>query len=234
MSYRAASCSAVLDFLNNSLLIQALQGIQPGTISHREFQKLAGMTDRTLVLRLLDLLAENGIGTAQLSLQKTRRTIVFSESDRLSASLLAIQNGCDIERVSAILNWKDFEALAARVLELTGYVTSKNVRFRRPRVEIDVVGRMNGLAVAVDCKHWNRRNSSAVRAAASKQAARCSRLLENSGANARSISRVLPVVLTLYPLPFRFSDGIPVVPVTQFAAFVRDLDSFAGELRFIV
>lgn len=211
-----------------------VQGIKPGRMTHSEFQKQSGITDRKAVASVLDELLESGIGCRSKAGRSA--SVTFSDADRLAAAVLAIQSGCDIERVSTILSWKDFEGLAAQVMSLSGYRTSTNVRFRRPRMEIDVVGVMNGTAVAVDCKHWNRRNLAAIREVSRKQALRCSRLVEpasEASGGGRKITKAFPVILTLYPLSFRFVDEIPIVPVNQFSSFIRDIDLFAGEMRFV-
>ncbi|HYZ50011.1 MAG TPA: restriction endonuclease, partial [Nitrososphaeraceae archaeon] len=81
-------------------------------------------------------------------------------SDRLNTALMALHIGCDIERISSALTWRDFEALTVEILERLGYTTQTNVHLRKPRCEIDVTGIDSKLAIVIDCKHWKSRNVS--------------------------------------------------------------------------
>ena len=228
--------------MHKSLWLQVIAGIQPGPNSLAQFQSNSGISSADLARRVLRQLATNGVGTQQQVQGVNGQSVSysFSNADRLSASMMAIQGGCDLEHVSALLTWKDFEGLASRALVSSGYRTSTNVRFKKPRMEIDVVGSLNGLAIAVDCKHWKRRNLSAIRLHCEKQAARCLRLFDNTGSQVSAsnlinsrIFKVLPVILTLYPQGCKFVDGVPVVPISQFRSFVLDIDSLVSDVRFV-
>jgi hypothetical protein len=168
---------------------------------------------------VVNFLADNGIGTIG------RDGIKFSGSARLFASMLAMHRGCDIERVSACLSWKDFEMLASEVLASFGYRTQTNVRMVRPRMEIDVVGDSAGFAIAVDCKHWRRGSASTISGFAEKQAARARRLIKPG-----LITRAVPVIMTLRSESVMFSGGVPVVPVHKFRSFVTDVKAFLPEI----
>jgi hypothetical protein len=153
----------------------------------------------------------------------------FSPKDRLAAAALALESGCDPEQVSMHLSWKDFEQLAAGVLASLGYRTKTNVRFTKPRMELDVVGVSAGLAIAVDCKHWNRNNGSSIAQFCEKQARRVEELVRRDA----KIQKGVPAILTLHAPRVRFVAGVPVVPVAQFRSFVIDMQGFMGEIRVV-
>jgi hypothetical protein len=96
-------------------------------------------------------------------------------------------------------------------------------------MEIDVVGILSRLAIAVDCKHWRHTNRSSILESSRKQAARASRLVEGES----RIRQVVPVILTLNSESVKFADGIPIVPIVQFRLFLQDLDAFLPEIRVI-
>lgn len=199
------------------LLLKALAAIEPETTLSK-FQSASGIASKYVAKSVLEFLTSNGIGTVS---EKMAR---FSGADRVYAAMLAVQLGCDIERASGYLSWKDFEKLASEVLSSLGYRTQTNVRLTKPRMEIDVVGISSGFAIAVDCKHWERRQSFA--AFAQKQAARAKRLIEHDS----KISQVVPAIMTLHPGQVRFVGGVPVVPVHKFKSFVIEVKGFLPEI----
>ena len=201
------------------LLVKALAAIDTKT-TFQKFQVASGIASKSVAKNVIDFLVSNGIGSV------TNNIITFSGTDRLYTAILALQIGCDIERVSRHLSWKDFEKLASEVLASLGYRTQTNVRLTKPRMEIDVVGISAGFAIAVDCKHWNRNNRSSIAAFSEKQAARAERLLKHDA----RISQVVPVIMTLHAESVRFVGGIPVVPVHKFKSFVIEVKGFLPEI----
>jgi hypothetical protein len=201
------------------LLVKALTAIQPET-TIQEFQAASGISSRSVAKGVLDFLASSGIGAV------SKGSIKFAEADRLYTALLALQLGCDIERASVHLSWKDFERLASEVLASLGYRTQTNVRLTKPRMEIDVVGTSSGFAIAVDCKHWGRSSPSSIAAFSQKQAERAGRLLKAD----KKISQVVPVIMTLHASSISFVGGVPVVPVHKFKSFVMDVKGFLPEI----
>ena len=170
---------------------------------------------------MLDYLEANNIGSVSKSLVK------FSQADRISAALLALQMRCDIEQVSRCLSWKDFEMLASEILQSFGYRTRTNIWFVKPRMEIDVVGTdLDGFTIAVDCKHWKRSNLSSISKYSQKQAARAQRLIKYD----KTISQVVPVMLTLHAESVRFVGGVPLVPIQRFRSFIIDVKGFLPEI----
>ena len=205
--------------LHADLIAKALDAIEPETTLEK-FQEAAGIASEAVAKGVINFLACNNIGAIR------KNAILFSGSDRLYAAMLALQNGCDIERVSERLSWRDFEKLASEALASFGYRTRTNVQLRKPRMEIDVVGASSGFAIAVDCKHWKRSSTSSIASFAEKQAARARHLIERDS----TISQAVPVILTLHSESVRFPGGVPVVPVHKFKSFVMDVKGFLAEI----
>jgi hypothetical protein len=205
--------------LHADLIAKALDAIEPETTLEK-FQEASGIASVAVAKGVLDFLACNNIGAIR------KNAIRFSGSDRLYAALLALQNGCDIERVSGRLSWRDFEKLSSEALASFGYRTRTNMQLKRPRMEIDVVGVSSGFAIAVDCKHWKRSSISSIAGFAEKQAARARHLIKRDS----RISQVVPVIMTLHAESVGFASGVPVVPVHKFRSFVMDVKGFLPEI----
>jgi Holliday junction resolvase-like predicted endonuclease len=128
--------------------------------------------------------------------------------------------GCDIEQISKKLTWKDFEALASKILKLSGYKTSIHVTFSKPRMEIDVVGIKSKFAITVDCKHWKHGSIAILSFYTKRQIERTKILLVKKS----NISFAIPIILTLHSTKVRFIKGTPIVPITEFKSFLDGLE----------
>jgi hypothetical protein len=210
------------------LLHKALAGISGSEITLEEFQSASGIASRSVARDVLKFLASQGIGTT------AGDVIRFSDSDRLKAAVLAISLGCDVEQVSQALSWRDFERLASEILGAFGYRAQTCVRFVKPRMEIDVLGIRSGIAIVIDCKHWKRSNLSLISLYSKKQVRRAEVLLQKTiHDRSHAITCAVPMVLTLHLESARFVDGTPIVPVSQFRAFVERIDEFLLEIRTV-
>ena len=195
--------------------IQGLDGVIPGGISIKEFSMIS-KADQSTAKKILDELINNGIGT------KNEDSIDFSSSDRLKYALLILEKGAIIDEVSEHIDWKDFEGLVAEILESKGFGTIRNMILTKPRIEIDVVGVKIGVAILIDCKHWKRTSTSAIRRAVEKQVMRTKRYVSQTrGAMA------IPVIVTLYEEKVSFINKVPIIPIQKFSSFV---DEFYGNL----
>jgi hypothetical protein len=208
--------------MHTNLIIKLLASIEPGKVLTLDvFQEACGISSKSVAKSVLDYLEVKEIGSV------SRNTIKFSGSDRIRAAMLALQMGGDIEQVSTYLSWKDFEKLASELLRSFGYCTRTNVRLAKPRMEIDVVGtNSDGFTIAVDCKHWKRSNLSSISNFSQKQAARAERLMKYD----KTISQVVPVMLTLHAESVRFIGAIPLVPIHKFRSFIMDVKCFLPEM----
>lgn len=208
---------------NPDLLIRALAAIEPGVRSIDEFQIVSGIPSKRLARNVFEFFAAAGAARILAS------GVSFTPVDRLKAAIKCIQYGCDIGQVSTRISWRDFEQLASEVLKSFGYRTTTNVRFIRPRMEIDVVGIHSSTALAIDCKHWNHTNRSLISAYSRKQADRARRLVEREGVAKQAI----PLILTLYSDSVKFVDRIPIVPVVQLRSFVADMHAYLDEIQIM-
>ena len=205
--------------MNPALLARAVAGMaEQATVE--EFCQASGISAKSVAKDVAEFLMARGIG------RTAGYTLCFSGRDRVEAAMLAIGAGCDPEQVSESLSWRDFEGLTSHVLSSLGYRTRTNVRFSKPRMEIDVVGIDGAFAVAIDCKHWKRANPSAISAYCTKQAARVAELVRREP----GIAQALPAVLTMHAERAAFVWGVPVVPVSKLGSFLADVRTFLPAL----
>ena len=201
--------------------------IAPGTTSVRDFAGAARI-DKASARAALERLADAGIGA-----RAEGGAYEFAAGDRLKAAVLAVrEDGAGIDEVSELVGWRDFEGLAAEVLESRGFDTERNLRIRAKngrRAEIDVAGTRGGVALLVDCKHWRRSSASALAAAARRQAGRA-RLYVESGAGAPS---ALPVIVTLHEDGIELAGGVPIVPALKLGSFADEFHGNAEHLEIV-
>jgi hypothetical protein len=207
--------------VNQKLWLDALDGIISGGVSVEDFAAVLN-TDRNTARRILQEMAQSAIGRFD------GRTIDFEDGDKLRATVLALQKGAEIDEAAKHLDWKDFEGLAARMLEMMDFATMRNLVLTNPRMEIDVVGVKFGVALLIDCKHWKRHSQSALQEAVRKQVERTKHYVsKTSGAVAA------PVIVTLYQDEVSFIDKVPIVPIYQFASFVEEFYGNLEDVRTI-
>ena len=196
-------------------LIKGLNAIIPDGISIQDFVMVTN-TDNITAKQVLDVFIKNDIG------QFDGDTIYFKTGDKMSAALLIISNGAQIENVAEHLDWKDFEDLVAQILEIKGFDTVKNMILTKPRMEIDVIGTNHGITMLIDCKHWKKLSNSALNTIVLKQIERVKHYVTKTG----EIIAV-PVIVTLNQEQIQFINKVPIVPIQQFSSFI---DEFYGNL----
>jgi len=133
----------------------------------------------------------------------------------------------DPEATSSNMNWKGFEAFVESAFEALGYKTQRNVRFRKPRAEIDLVSARNGLVFAVDCKHWKRTVGHASMLDVSRrQIVRAKRLVD-----LHDNSKVIPLIVTLHDETLHIlENGIPIVPIHKISDFVLNWEEAKDDI----
>lgn len=166
----------------------------------------------------LEFLVGSGVGLKQ------DNRYCFDSADMLSAALLLLGRGEPLERISAELDWRSFEGLAARILESCGYITERNLVLRSPRAEIDVVATGRGVALLVDCKHWMRLSPSQATRAARMQARRA-KLYALSGRTGIAV----PAIVALQP-DVEFAAGVPIVAISKLGGFADELPGRLDEV----
>ncbi|MFN3655014.1 MAG: hypothetical protein ACK4TO_06770 [Candidatus Nitrosotenuis sp.] len=202
--------------MNQKQWLDGLDGIITGGVSVEDFATVV-KTDQNTARRMLQEFSQNSIGRFNGTIME------FEEGDKLKATILALQKGIQIDHAAEHLDWKDFEGLAAKILESRDFATMRNLILTKPRMEIDVVGVKFGVAVLIDCKHWRRHNQSTLHDAVKKQIERTRHYVSKTkGAMAA------PVIVTLYQDKVNFIDKVPIVPIFQLASFI---DEFYGNLE---
>ncbi len=169
-------------------------------------------------------------------------TIWADSQSRIRIALRALGLGADLERVSELLMWQEFEEIAAIALERNGYVLSKNVRFKHEqrRFEIDVVGCRKPLVVCIDCKHWHHGLSgSTLRKIVDAQVERTIAfanflpiIKKANECDQWERARFIPCVLSLIHSRLKFFDKTPVIPILQLQDFINQLPACYQYFRY--
>ena len=163
---------------------------------------------------------------------------------RLELAVRAWKIGGNVERISRLLHWKEFEAMAALALECNGYSVQRNLRFKHGgrKWEIDVVGTRKPLVVCIDCKHWQHRlYMGTIQKIVTEQIERV-RALINTLPNpiVRTVSesvdsyRFLPVIISLVVNESKFDQCVPIVPILQLQDFLTNLPTNRDSLLCLI
>lgn len=166
-------------------------------------------------------------------IQYKGQLIEVSSNQRARLAFRAVELGADSERVCGVLGWDEFEEITARAFEANNFMVKRRFRFKGAgrRWEVDILGCKEPLVACVDCKLWRRGwRRSAIMKVVEAQVERTQalaeafpRLHEKVGlANWRKVVLV-PMVLSLFPSPFKFYNNVPVVPVLQLQSFLNEL-----------
>jgi Holliday junction resolvase-like predicted endonuclease len=218
------------------LLISVLKLTTHGPASHETIKKDLRFP-LSLVTELLQTLQNDGLVYLRDNIVET------SSTQRLELAVRALKSGADIGTVSNLLEWREFEDMAALALEHNRYSVIKNLHFKEDnrKYEMDVIGFKKPLAVCIDCKHWHHGlYRSALEEIVEKQVERV-RALTKSFPHpkikpenvSRGILKFLPVILSLTTGQTKFHDGVPIVPVTGFQDFLLQLPAYADSLVWI-
>ncbi len=164
-------------------------------------------------------------------------------SDPVGVAFLLIKIGVSPEKAIALLNWRDFEGLCERGLQISGFSTKRGLRFTLDgrRYEIDVVASDHEVTLALDCKMWSKGNSPKVYKifeAAEHQYLRTIAL--KHAIERRSLADVrpepghgvmVPCIVTWLDFGVKLSkSGVPIVPISKFPSFVNDIRSLLDEV----
>jgi hypothetical protein len=174
-------------------------------------------------------------------------TIDLEDVDRISLSLLAIEEGIDVEAATRNLSWRDFERFAGESLKAENFKVLSNLYFinRGDRRQIDLLGIKEPLILSIDCKHWRFRFSSsrilaAVEAHIERTQALADHVTRKGEIKGLSLTHrkcyMLPVmVLLAEPYDHRIVSGVPVVPLLKFRDFLRNIPPIPGfePMRYI-
>jgi len=203
---------------------------------------------RVLERRSLKVEDLSGIGLSEELLDYLRRQgIVHLDHealwvvDPIRLAIEAVRLGADVEAVSELLSWRDFEGLCVEALRGHGYEVVAPFRFKieGKKYEVDIVAHRRGVLLCVDCKHWRMRRGQRgkVKNAATSHFDKCAKialsadLLRRAGLEVRNGSHVVPVIVTLMDLGFkRPLEGVCIVPIFKFNNFLLELEAHVDEL----
>jgi hypothetical protein len=167
--------------------------------------------------------------------------IEVSIDDRLKLAVKAVSLGVDIQHVSDLLCWQEFEEIAAMALRNNGFVVAKNVRFSHGgrKWEIDAVGCKPPLVVCIDCKHWGRAISPSILGKVAQAQADRTKALADFLPNVKlqlecakwKKAHFVPAILSLIQSSFKYYDNIPIVPVLQLQDFLCQLPAYTYQLK---
>ncbi len=221
--------------VERNLLISLLKTTKEGSVL-LENVKLDAKLPTETALFLLEKLQSEGF----INFHHDR--IDVDSTDRMKLAVKAVSLGGDIEQISHLLCWQEFESIAAVALSNHGYVVKKNVRFTQGgrRWEIDVVGCQKPLVVCVDCKHWQHTIvPSAIKKMATEQAQRTHALgdfLPNTQLHLECTkwenAKFVPMVLSLMPGADKFYNQIPIVSILQIQDFIHQLPAYIPDVKY--
>jgi hypothetical protein len=216
----------LVDYIHPNILLKSIQCMTT-EITLNDFRSKTGIENVTVLKQLLKFLFQHKIGS--LLEKNGKKTLLFSDIDRIKASLLSIQLGCDIHECSKLLSWKDFEYFASELLNLFEYSTRVNIVLSKPRAQLDVIGIKNNFAITIDCKHWKYNNKKSLSMYAEKQIRRTMLWFQRE----KTITKVLPMILTLYSSNFGFINGVPIVPILTLKSFLNEFDKYEDSITLI-
>jgi Holliday junction resolvase-like predicted endonuclease len=221
--------------IERDLLISLLKLTKDGPVLTKSVNQEARIAS-DIARKLLENLQNEGL------LYLKDDSVEVNNDNRLRLAVKAVSIGADVEHVSILLRWQEFEDIAAVALERNGYVTAKNVRFKHGgrRWEIDVVGCRKPIVLCVDCKRWQRGvKPSALGKIVEAQMERARELADTLPSPALKVACVkwnkakfVPVILSLVPSRFKFYDGVPVVPVLQLQDFLVQLPAYMESVKY--
>ena len=161
---------------------------------------------------------------------------------RLKLAIKAASLGADMEQLSNLLCWQEFEEITAFALQNYGYTVRNNIHFKNTerKFEIDVVGCKKPLVLCIDCKHWQHAiSSSALRRIVEAQIERTKSFadsLPNPKLNFECTqwgnAKFFPIILALWPSAFKFYYEVPIVPVLQLQDFLNQLPVYTESLKY--
>ena len=171
------------------------------------------------------------------------KKLLVNDEKRLRLACFAASLGCDVERISRFLTWREFEVFCSNILERCGFKSFLNFRFklRTGRREVDVLGLRRPFILCIDAKQWGARfgKTSGLRNAIKKHVERVKLLgdvidkyMLNLGIENWGEGVLVPLLVTLFQEKIMLEFNVPVVPIFKLNSFLMDFDGYLDELRF--
>ncbi len=198
-------------------------------------------TDAKLPQDVCWLLLQKMQNEERINLSNEKITVTVE--NRVKLAVKAINLGADMQSVSNLLCWQEFEQIAAYALKSNGYTVQRNLRFKHGshRFELDVVGCRKPLVVCIDCKRWQHSiGASALRKIVEDQTRRVEALayaLPNPKLDLECTrwdsAKFVPAVLSLMPGAYKFYYEVPVVSALQLQDFIYQLPLYTQNFKCI-
>ena len=221
--------------VERNLIISLLKLTKEGPVLTESVNRDARIPSAT-ARKLLGKLQNEGLVYLKMD------SVEVESSMRLKLAVKAASLGADVEHISNLLCWQEFEEIAAFALKNNGYAVANNVRFKHAarKWEIDVVGCKKPLVICIDCKHWQHAIAPSVLKRIVDLQVERTRALVDSLPNISlklectkwSNAKFIPSVLSLMPSSFKFYDKVPVVPIFQLQDFLNQLPAYTESLKF--
>jgi hypothetical protein len=221
--------------VERNLVISLLKLTKEGAVL-TELVKREAHLPSVVTMKLLRKLQDEGL------IYLKQGSVETDSGSRLKLAVQALSLGSNVEDVSNLLCWQEFEEIAGFALNNNGYTVSNNVRFKHSgrRWEMDIVGCKKPLVVCIDCKHWQHAIApSALRKIVDLQVDRTSALADSLPNPALKLectrwndAKFMPAVLSLVPSAFKFCCEVPVVPILQLQDFLNQLSAYMENVKF--
>lgn len=222
--------------IEKNLLISLLKLTKQGPVLTELVKRDAHLPSATTEKLLVKLQNEGLLYLKQGSVE-------MESGSRLKLAVQAISLGADVENISNLLCWQEFEEIAGYASKNNGYAVSNNVRFKQSgrRWEIDVVACRKPIVICIDCKHWQHMIApAALRKIVDSQIERTSALASLLPDPALKLecakwdeAKFIPAVLTLLPSAFKFCGKVPIVPILSLQDFLNQMPAYTENLRLI-
>jgi len=221
--------------IERNLVISILKLTQKGAVLIENVNRDARVPSVTS-RKLLQKLQNEGL------IYLKQDSIEVENNGRLKLAVKAASLGADVEHISNLLCWQEFEEITAFALKNNGYAVSNNVRFKNAvrKWEIDVVGCKKPLVVCIDCKHWQHAIAPSVLKRIVDSQVERTRALADSLPNIAlklectkwSEAKFIPSILSLIPSSFKFYYEVPIVPILQLQDFLNQLPAYTESIKF--
>jgi Mn-dependent DtxR family transcriptional regulator len=218
-----------------NLVISLLKLTKKGPVLTEDVNRDARIPSST-ARKLMEKLQNEGL------IYLKQGSVEVESNGRLKLAVKAASLGADIEHISNLLCWQEFEEITAFALKSNGYTVSNNVRFKNAarRWEIDVVGCKKPLVVCIDCKHWQHAITPSVLKRIVDSQVERTRAFADSLPNIAlklectkwSEAKFIPSILSLIPSSFKFYYEVPVIPILQLQDFLNQLPICTESIKF--
>jgi Holliday junction resolvase-like predicted endonuclease len=199
---------------------------------------LVGKTARAaseVTERILERLSDASL------IKKHGSVLGSSTEERVRLGVYALEMGADFERVCRYLGWREFESIVTRTFEEYNYRVFKNLRFKESdgkNWEIDVLACKSPRVISVDCKQWRKNwTKTPIVRIVEKHVERTRALTEQLphlkkklNINEWRYATVFPLILSLFPSPFKFHSKTPLVPALRLQSFLNELPAYTHSL----